>query len=591
MSTYIHFSSKSSEHALHVIERHVTIGKSIHVIEIDQRLPVILRSSTFCSTYTYEHFLDQNELEDIDKQASIIAENWFYIHGKDITLLNKISVGKTVELLFFYELVLILKNALTAIKLFRGNAIEKFYIGNGVSLKPEVWEKAAKATEINFEHLSKNQDSLNTSRSSGFLNTDKLIYFFQKVSSRLRNTFVFLPAVFFFEKKKVIFIKGRATTEGWLQDLQASDFDLNEIDKNRISPSVMAWLFSKVRFSQRLEKYRQDMTNNSIWEYSGVDLSSIFTAQIENFFTSVFPVNYAAILAFRQYLRLNRAEALVVPWHNLSPVHFLACQGSSIPLFTLQDSWLPGEDFPVGYGRLIRTPYLCTWGKISTSWAKKLPQCGRVIDIGRPKSSTLWKQDSALDLTDQARPFTVLFTHQCWGAWSAFHSPLDTNDFFDTIAEVAKKLPDICFLCKIHPLVDDPLHEGKYRFRDIENQIQGYGLSNLEVISKQVSMNDALAICDSVITYYSLTAVEALVNGKSVIMMNLTQKRDLFPELFSYGVAARATNSEELVDAIDYFQNNELQKDREKLSRLLDDIFSEPRNLSVVLKDELGLSV
>lgn len=385
-------------------------------------------------------------------------------------------------------------------------------------------------------------------------------------------------------------IKGRDTTEGWFQDLQASNFDLREIDANTFLPSVRAWLFSKVRFFQRLEKYRQDIADNPIWEYGGVDLSSIFAARIENFFTSVFPGNYAAIVAFSHYLKLNQPEVLVVPWHNLSPVHFLSCQENKIPLLTLQDSWLPGEGFPVGYGRLIRTPYLGTWGKISTLWANQLPYCEKVIDIGRPKSSTLWKQDLASDLKNYARPFTVLFTHQCWGAWSAFHSPLDTNDFFDTIAETAKNLPDIRFLCKIHPLVDEPLHEGKHRFQDIENQIQGYGLSNLEVIDTHLGMNDALAICDSVITYYSLTAVEALVDGKSVIMMNLTQKRDLFPELYSYGVAARATNAEELVDAINSFQNNELLKDERKLSLLLNDIFSEPKNLSSVLKDELDLT-
>jgi hypothetical protein len=57
------------------------------------------------------------------------------------------------------------------------------------------------------------------------------------------------------------------------------------------------------------------------------------------------------------------------------------------------------------------------------------------------------------------------------------------------------------------------------------------GLPNLRMAPLDASVDHVVADSDLVVTYYSLTALEAIALGVPVAMVNLTSKRDLFPEL------------------------------------------------------------
>ncbi|MBU0701062.1 hypothetical protein KKE26_07210, partial [bacterium] len=179
----------------------------------------------------------------------------------------------------------------------------------------------------------------------------------------------------------------------------------------------------------------------------------------------------------------------------------------------------------------------------------------------------------------------VLFTHQCWGPWSAFHSPLDTNDMFSAFAETAKKMLEIRFIIKVHPLVNHPTHEWPGRSKEIMDWVISQNLSNLSVSPLNSSMSEVFPSVDIVVTYYSLTAVEALMQGKLVIMMNLTKKRDLFPELIEYGVALCARKSSELAECITRLltDGDLVRKMQEARSRFIADVFAPPKNV----EDEL----
>mgnify|MGYP001792016443 CR=1 FL=1 len=586
MSTWIHFASNTSVEALKIIAEHISQKLYIRVIEIDVRLPLDIKKSKYCCTHTYEDFLSEEELEGIDQRASDIAQNWFYIEGKDVTALSGFSMGKSVELSFFYDLILILKNVAIASKIFKNKTVENIFIGRGVSLKPEAWEKTAILSNAKFRHLSENQESK-------ILIPERFFSFSKRAVKRIKNIFSLSKDVgltrseaAFPKKGTIAFIKGRATVSDWLQELGDNEFHLIEIDENSISVDLLLRLKLTIKYYLKWRNDREKISANPIWVYQKINLYTIFAEYIKDLFFKKIPINLSLAIAWNQYLRRNRIEVLIVPWHELSTLQLLSCQSSGVQLLTLQDSWLPGSHFPIGYGRLMRTDLLCTWGKISTSWAQSLPHCNRVIDIGGPKSMEFWKNHTEVYSANRAQTFTVLFTHQCWGAWSAFHSPLDTNDFFEMLAKAAKELQNVQFICKIHPLVEHPLHEGKNRFRIIENQVSNYGLENFSVTPKSLPMHEALKICDVVITYYSLTAVEALVSGKSVIMMNLTRKRDLFPELYSYGVALRATNAEELISSIVSLRTASIHRSRTNTIHILNDIFSPSKSLTDVIRSQ-----
>jgi hypothetical protein len=297
--------------------------------------------------------------------------------------------------------------------------------------------------------------------------------------------------------------------------------------------------------------------------------------------------------AFEGYLRRMRASALVIAWHRLDPLTHLVARKLALPVVGLQDSWLPGKGFPPGYRRFMAADHLLVWGEISAGWCREMPAT-EVHVAGHPGGKVFRLQPpQGAEEASRRGPLKVLLTHQCWGPWSAFHSPLDTDDTLAVCAEAARRLPAVQFAVKVHPLIEDPRHEGPGRFAEIRAAAASLDLPNFQILPLASSMDDALADCDVVVSYYSLTAVEALCAGKRVIVLNTSGKRDLFPELVEAGAARRAETAGELVVLLEELLRLPAADDRDRaareaLDRFLDRVFAPPEPLPELVAALLG---
>ena len=168
---------------------------------------------------------------------------------------------------------------------------------------------------------------------------------------------------------------------------------------------------------------------------------------------------------------------------------------------------------------------------------------------------------------------------------AAFHSPLDTNDLWLATAAAARACPDVLFVGKIHPLVDDPDHEWPGRSQEIAKFVAEQRLPNFRVAPLDSGVGETLKQTDLVLTYYSLTAVEALIAGVPVAMVNLTSKRDLFPELVQLAGAPVVRTSDELIALVRRLPLRLYTSSyqREDLARFYEKVLGRPVNVAQLI--------
>ena len=600
MCLSIIYGSKTKQATAHLLSK-MPEDSRLLIVEIDDRIPrnIVPEQTRF---RTYEDYLSENDLESIDQKAADFAKGWYVIDGKDWTSYKGLSLGSIRAADLFLKMVLVFKNLELALHIIEKEKIKKIFVGEGVSLVRWVWKVVGQSKDISILFLP-----IDSTKDFSLEQKTISLPKPKHVKNRFFEIFKLMPLIFeafdYFvsqvyininvgrrtgnkrkknNKMTLLVQEGRSTCEPWFSQLKNSDrFVILPLNKTvSIITDDLKLYFNIGKFTKDWLTYVEFAKKLPAFEYKGINIWQDMRSILKEYFEE-FPNLAVDIGKLKRFLQQVCPRVIILPWHALGRLISSLSKELDIPLIVLQDSWLPGKDFPGGFRRCISCDHIFVWGKISAGWCT-FCQPSHVHLMGNPRSTTLKEKKG---IWNSKRKKEVLFTHQCWGPWSAFHSPLDTNDMFSAFAETAKKMLEIRFIIKVHPLVNHPTHEWPGRSKEIMDWVISQNLSNLSVSPLNSSMAEVFPSVGIVVTYYSLTAVEALMQGKLVIMMNLTKKRDLFPELIEYGVALCARKSSELAECITRLltDGDLVRKMQEARSRFIADVFAPPKNV----EDEL----
>ena len=118
-----------------------------------------------------------------------------------------------------------------------------------------------------------------------------------------------------------------------------------------------------------------------------------------------------------------------------------------------------------------------------------------------------------------------------------------------------KKLPDKQLVIKLHPR-----EVNKIFYQNLVNQTKAKNV----LVTKDVDTFELLNSCELMMTISSITALEAMIFNKPVIILNLWDKPEMYP-FVEYGAALEVRKQEELLPTINrIFEDNKLKKELEK---------------------------
>lgn len=563
------------------------------ILEMDRRLPRD-RAPEGARWCVIEDFLSEDDLEAVDEQTAEFARSWFRVDGRDVSEVGGFSVGEGLALHVFLNFNQAFKNLQLAERVLGAHRFEKVFIGSGTAVVEWAWAHAAEAHGVAVETLMAGGDSVRGSSASEW------VYSFsrQGLEQMLRGTFRQLLGWAWgwavrSDRPVMALREGRATTAAWFDQIKDCDeWRHVSLWKGPTLPSVIAGLLKwRPRLERRWRDHHAQIGRQAAFTFKDRSLWPHLEAAMRGLFVDRGAQMVAQGRVFEAYFERMRVSAAVLSWHQVDVITAIAAKRLGIPWIVLQDCWLPGKDHPAGFRRFVPSDHLLAWGEISAGWCRQMP--GTQVHVaGDPGIEAFRVRAPEKTESDGAgRSLRALLTHQCWGPWSAFHSPLDTNDTITVFAEAARRLPRVRAAIKVHPLVEDPRHEGRGRFAAMQEDVAALGHADVGFLPLDSSMPEALADCDVVVTYYSLTAVEALCVGKRVIVLNVSGKRDLFPELVDAEVAPRTEEVDGLVGLIEALQHAGTpppsNEDQEKLREFLEDVFGPPRPIAELVRSLL----
>jgi UDP-N-acetylglucosamine 2-epimerase len=132
---------------------------------------------------------------------------------------------------------------------------------------------------------------------------------------------------------------------------------------------------------------------------------------------------------------------------------------------------------------------------------------------------------------------TIVFTTQGQGAGFRPSSEEIESGIIETI-KAASQYQDVMLLFQAHP---------GQNVEDIQKVAEKADHSTARVI-KYHDTESLMAVSDGVITFFSTTAIDALILGKPLLLINLTDDREFFP-FVPMGAAFGAYTEEEIVPA------------------------------------------
>jgi len=303
----------------------------------------------------------------------------------------------------------------------------------------------------------------------------------------------------------------------------------------------------------------QECTNfQETFNYEGIKLWNLVQVQFTHFFENVLPERVIWISAMKRALKKYKPNVIVMHI-DTAPIEMTMCavaRLANIPTIVIQhgiQAELRGHDD-------INTDKFAAWGPMHKeryiAWGNppdKLEVTGSItfdkLYNRKTDPDVKVKMCQKLGL-DANKKIFMIATRTNWPAYwtSAFR---DADSETTMFREVLKALELCCeeqLVVKVHP---GEIRDGMYQnaLADVNPK------RNHVVITKDVDLHDLIDASDMVIISSSTVALEAMILGKPVIIVNLTRREDLIPYAGS-GAALGVYNAEDIAPAIQRVLSN-----------------------------------
>ena len=549
-----------------------SLTEPVIVFEVDDHVPTELATSNV-RVRTYESYLSEADYENIDRFVLDFMQRGFHVDGEDLTEWQGVSLGPALavqELLM--PTITTIKNALCARRVFEQVKPTRICLGDGLGLPRDVWREEAERSgipcvilesdlpvQVDPQWMARMRPGVSQRRLWALVRrTVKGAYLIPKTITWLGRQVI--EWVYGSSKRPCVLLLESESTELALRLKKSSQVRAKYVSE--CAPPLLQylarWLVErKARpiFARRWLRLRTSGPTAPVFQYQGIDLWPHLSSWVESVFKDTLPA-YAGAMAIAQQNLNWENPALLFLERQYSPYALLA-RACGILVVSRQYEWTAGSR--TRYLPPALADHLLCWGEFSARYFERQGFPGEQLlkvgcaDFDNLKGITpvdVCKIHEELNLDINSK--VVLFTDQYFQPFEASPSPLDyVATHLDAIILAARELSDIHFIIKFHPKTGkDKWHERPDGVQRRVNRLQSAMLSNLRLAPLRSDLAGLLAIADVVVTYWSTTAIQAMVLEKPVLLLNLTGKASYWPDLDTPEAPFGVTNVEELVSTL-----------------------------------------
>lgn len=323
------------------------------------------------------------------------------------------------------------------------------------------------------------------------------------------------------------------------------------------------------------EKWSQLRNDNSFMElsiYKGVNLWNIARDELERTFLLALQNIVKYIELSKEIMKVEHPDIMVIA-NELSPLNkalVVACNLRGTPVLAVQHGviiavkdvliYYPSihEDLNEKPSKRFTFPQkFAVYGECTKEVLVKeigYPFEERIVITGQPKYDVLAKAGEIFDRERFCADWDINPDKKIVLIGSqTFHIAGNKDIFFRTIFHALKEDPQIQMVIKPHPTEQEEWHKELKKEMDV----------NAVLLPRKANTIEALYACDALMTFYSTIALEAMMLGKPVITVNLTNQPDPVPYAQS-GAAFGVYKTEDIAPAVrEVLENPETRKQLE----------------------------
>ncbi|MBU0596314.1 hypothetical protein KJ567_06495 [Candidatus Bipolaricaulota bacterium] len=567
MTTLVIYGSRTTEAACREL---AATQDSCVVFEIDERLPADLLLPN-CLVRTFEDYLGEPDYETIDSYVVAFVERGLRLDGEDLTEWRGVSLASAIRSEIYLGLTSIVKTAVCVDRIVEQHQPDKILVGDGVGLLRDVWQREASLRGIDSELLTVDPPltiepewvNAKLRRKQAGASSSHLLPSARRVAGAAKRTCLRLARPVSLRRDPRVFT-GRIGDRKLLAELASSPV-LSARPIAGAAPAVVRWLAGVGSVRRVREAFRArwaayaNASDSLHLRLDGIDLWPHMRDWLADLFQSVLPRHAALVPAIQADVRVGRPRVLIQDGNRSSKsllyTQIGRDQGASIVL-----RW---NEWTGGAREVHRPPidadWILCWGKYSADYfvRRGIPR-ERVIEVGKmgvdefalPSTERQGSLRRELSIPPGA-PIALYADQSYQPSWAA-KAPLDyTTRNLDRLVAAASVLPGVWFLVRVHPKLGmNDVHEPPDAIQRRVNRLRQAGLPNILATPLHYSLEDCFAIADLFMSSYSTTAVEAMLHGLPVLLLNFTGKSGYWPDLASRRGPIETTDVDSLVDAV-----------------------------------------
>lgn len=540
------------KHSINALQEELDLGNRFEnvILQFDGEVPDKLQNDNI-RLLSVDEVINAKEIDDIDQWCRSFVESWYWIYGEDITQYGKLSLG-SIALGFseIDQLNSIMQNYVCAYKVCQKIEPASIYLGEGVGINSQVWEKIATVRNIELVRLKRDKPIEVEEE------WDPDIQFRKLVPRRVRSKKAYCLAA----KNKIIRVisknyKNRAKNKLDTNNDKSlllicekkyrADKELRKLDLNRDA------ITSKIHNFSAIDEHEYDKYDASIGRTAELTLKETMKDKwaviLDNYLQeeklkykddSLVPYlkNFLFDLLVNKIPLVGRwtatSHALLrtvnpdvvltkVTWGDEKQAFCRVAQALGLPVIGIQREYFATDRIALGKPSVDN---ILTVGKTSNDFfAKRQIPITNLYVAGEFRNRSLVEYISQYDKKKTRNALglgnkpIILLADSRWQGSTASDLPIIGVKNLRYFKEAARVVPEAIFAVKFHP--GNKHLEGRDHVQQRVNLINDQKPSNLVIAPLNSMGYDWLAVASLVVCDNSTMAYEAMMLNKPVIYL------------------------------------------------------------------------